>query len=250
MKDHKKLNVFITGGMSSIGSLLTERLLEEGHEVVSFDIRQNEQISPQLTCIKGDIRDFEAVHEAAKGCNAGVHLAITAGEASPSDMMSVNVQGAYSFFKTAANRKFRMSVLASSAPSHLLANKKDNELLLRTAEGDVYDLTKKLQEVIAQDYHAHGLPVHCLRFGHVVRGKENANLRGDLSLENLDYCRGGWVALEDVVTGCLAAIKSSADPIFHPYNLVGSKSGRGRFHVNETEKRFGISLIYDFSEYE
>lgn len=244
------MKVLITGGNSAIGRHLSDRLLAENHEVVSFDIQQPKQRSPKITYTQGDIRDSDLVYKVAEGCDTGIHLAILAGNSQDIDIMSVNILGAYSFYKTALKRNFRMSVLASSAPVHLPPDKADTKLPLRTEANDIYDLSKKLQEMIAQDYHAHGLPTICLRFGHIVRGHEKLQLNSNSSLEDLDYCRGGWVALEDVVSSCLSALKSTPDEFFHPYHIVGSKYGRERFKTMEAEQRFGISLAYDFSEFE
>jgi len=250
MDRHQKMKVLITGSSSVIGNSLAEQLLREGHDVVLFDIQEPSQETVRMKYIQGDIRGFDAVYEAAKGCDAGIHLAVLAGDSSTADILSVNTLGACAFFNAASKNKFRMSVLASSAPVHLPPNEHDTNLLLRTDSEDVYDLSKKIQETIAQDYHFHGLPTRCLRFGHVVRGKEKMTLNLKSPLHELDYCRGGWVALEDVVTGCVSALTTEADISFHPYNLVGSTSGRKRFEVRETEKRLGISLAYDFSEFE
>ena len=250
MNKHQKMKVLITGSSSVIGRSLARQLLDEGHDVVLYDIQKSPQVSAKMKYIQGDIRDFDAVYKAAKGCDTGIHLAVLAGDASTLDILSVNTIGAYAFFNAASKSKFRMSVLASSAPVHLPPNELDTNQLLRTDSEDVYDLSKKIQEIIAQDYHYHGLPTLCLRFGHIVRGKEKITLNSRTPLHKLDYCRGGWVALEDVVTGCISALMAQADTSFHPYNLVGSVSGRKRFKVRETEQRLGISLAYDFREYE
>ena len=75
-------------------------------------------------------------------------------------------------------------------------------------------------------------------------------LESDEPLANLDYCRGGWVALEDVVSGCEKALFASRDAAFHIYNLVGAVGGRERLNVAMAEQKLGIRLQYDFAGFE
>ena len=243
------MNVFVTGSSSTIGTSLLAALQAQGHGVVAFDLQPAPHPLRGVVYIRGDVRDMDAVDRAAAGCDAGIHLAVRANEYSADEVLSVNVLGAHAFFLAARRHSFRRAVLASSAPVHLPPASNDNDLLLRTDAGDTYDLSKKLQEVIGQDFHTHGVPVVCLRFGHVVRGTGETTLAG-APLDDLHYCRGGWVALEDVVAGCLAALKGAGSRTFEVYNLVGSRSGRDRFNVAETEQQLGIKLAFDFSGYE
>ena len=243
------MKVFVTGSSSAIGTSLLAALQARGHGAVAFDLQPAFHPLHGVAYFRDDVRDVDAVDRAAAGCDAGIHLAVRANDHNATEVMTVNVLGAYAFFRAAQRHGFRSVVLASSAPVHLPSASNDNDDLLRTDAGDTYDLSKKLQEVIAQDFHTHGLPVICLRFGHVVRGANETTLAG-ASLDQLPYCRGGWVALEDVVAGCLAALESAGPRTFEVYNLVGSRSGRDRFNVAEAEQQLGIRLAYDFSRHE
>lgn len=247
------MKTLITGVCSEVGRYLSTQLVDHGHEVVGFDI---EYPNAQLTDIKfvqGDVRDFSALAAAAKECDTGIHLAVRAGEASTEDIFSVNVSGAYNFMAAARKHQFRNAIVASSAPVHLVQDQADNDLLLRTSQDDdhVYDMSKALQEVIARDFHTHGTRVMCLRFGHIVWGKQEVNLDKPTPLADFEYCRGGWVALEDVATACVRALETGPDrDMFEILNIVGAKDSRDRFKIECVEQRLGFRFTYDFADFE
>ncbi len=61
------MKVFLTGGAGYIGSVTSELLLNEGHEVVVFDnlVRgHREALDPRATFIEGDLRERESVANA------------------------------------------------------------------------------------------------------------------------------------------------------------------------------------------
>ncbi|HJT43161.1 MAG TPA: NAD(P)-dependent oxidoreductase [Rhizomicrobium sp.] len=246
------MKILITGGAGDVGTELSKRLVSSGHLVVVYDLKK-ERLPAGVQFVEGDIRDFQRIAAAAEGCNSGIHLAALAGASATEEIVSVNVLGAFGFLLAARRACFRNSVVASSAPVHLAPSALDNDLLLRTSGGDdhVYDLTKVLQETIARDFHAHGLPTLCLRFGHIVLGEEESNLQRSLSLRDEEYCRGGWVALEDVTNACAAALETPPTTSkFEILNIVGARSARDRFLVAAAEKRLGVKLRYDFAAYE
>ena len=246
------MKVLVSGGCSDIGVSLAQTLLESGHSALVYDVKKS-ALPSGVEFVEGDVRNFASLAHAAKRCDVGIHLAVMAGDSSAEDIMSVNVLGAYGFLSAAWQAKFRNSVIASSAPVHLLPSLLDDGFLLRTSEGadHVYDLTKSLQEVIARDFHSHRLPVTCLRFGHIVLGEEESDLSRAHPLSEEEYCRGGWVALEDIVTACVAALHiQPSTETFEILNVVGSKGARERFHVADAEARLGIKLQYDFGGYE
>src|SRR3546814_6133545 len=72
--------VLVTGGAGYVGSVLTPKLLEAGHEVVVFDIQYFgdgtlPKQDPRLTSIKCDLRDTAAFARAVQGCDAVINLA-------------------------------------------------------------------------------------------------------------------------------------------------------------------------------
>ncbi|MCO4815257.1 MAG: SDR family NAD(P)-dependent oxidoreductase, partial [Flavobacteriales bacterium] len=74
------MKVLITGGAGFIGSNLTKRLVEDGHSVVVLDslLRGNKlekDTFSKITFIQGDVRDYELVLNASKGCDLIFHLA-------------------------------------------------------------------------------------------------------------------------------------------------------------------------------
>jgi nucleoside-diphosphate-sugar epimerase len=245
------VKILVTGASGTIGLAVTEKLVSANHEVIGYDRVGSELNGASL--IEGDVRDFAHLTEAARGCEAGIHLAAVADGATVSDILSINALGAYGFLAAAKEVGFRRTIIAGSAPVHLPASDRDNGLPPPSSDGEdhVYDLSKALQEVIADDFRSHGLTMLCLRFGHVVRGKEETNLEGSLALEDEYYCRGGWVALEDIAEACLAglALQPSEDAL-EILNIVGAKGARERFRVAAAEERLGVTLQYDFAAYE
>lgn len=80
-------NVLITGGAGYVGSLLTPQLLDLGYKVTVYDIlffsdhflpKQH----PNLTIIKGDIRDTAYFQEACQGIDAVISLGCISNDAS------------------------------------------------------------------------------------------------------------------------------------------------------------------------
>jgi nucleoside-diphosphate-sugar epimerase len=80
-------NVLVTGGAGYAGSLLVPQLLEAGYRVTVYDIMffGDEFLpkkNPNLTVVKGDIRDTAKLGRALKGVEAVINLACISNDAS------------------------------------------------------------------------------------------------------------------------------------------------------------------------
>ncbi|MCC7047847.1 MAG: SDR family oxidoreductase [Alphaproteobacteria bacterium] len=87
MADKLFKNVLVTGGAGYVGNVLTPRLLNEGYKVTVYDTlyfgKETLPLShPNLTVIKGDIRDTARLAKAFEGIEAVLHLACISNDAS------------------------------------------------------------------------------------------------------------------------------------------------------------------------
>ena len=106
-----------------MGSRLVPLLLDEGYEVVVFDLYLYGQnvlpADPKLRQIKGDLRDFRLVEQALKGCEAVIHLACISNDPSfelnPALGRSINLDAFEPFVKLAKTAGVRRFIYASSS---------------------------------------------------------------------------------------------------------------------------------------
>ena len=106
--------ILITGATGFIGSHLAELCVEKGFEVVAFD-RYNpnndwgwlerSKYKDDMEIILGDIRDYDSVSKAMKGCKAVFHMAALIGipysYVSPLAYIRTNIEGTYNVLESA-----------------------------------------------------------------------------------------------------------------------------------------------------
>jgi len=108
------MKIFITGSAGFIGSHLVERSIELGYEVkalVRYNSRNNwgwleeTDILKEIEIVTGDIRDYDSVYKAMKGCDAVLHLAALIGipysYISPLAYIKTNIEGTYNVLEAA-----------------------------------------------------------------------------------------------------------------------------------------------------
>ena len=98
------MQILVTGGAGYIGSTLAPLLLSRGHRVTVFDSLERGDASlracapePGFRLVQGDVRDADALREAARAAEAVVHLAAVSGYPAcardPVTASEVNVRG-------------------------------------------------------------------------------------------------------------------------------------------------------------
>ncbi|NQT32338.1 MAG: NAD-dependent epimerase/dehydratase family protein [Candidatus Omnitrophica bacterium] len=124
-----KRSVLITGGCGFIGSILTERLLDEGFSVRVIDnlMHGNEEPEcfkndPDFEFIKGDVRRKEDVVDALTGMDNVIHLAAIVGDPAckkdPVLAKETNLDASISLFETAKEMGVKRFIFASTCSNY------------------------------------------------------------------------------------------------------------------------------------
>ena len=116
------MKILVTGGAGYIGSVLVDRLINEGHQVNVIDDLSNgfvENIHKDAVFIEGSILDNNILNEALNGVDAVFHLAakirVEEGERKPDLYKSINVDGTLNLLKISKEKGNKKFVFASTA---------------------------------------------------------------------------------------------------------------------------------------
>jgi NAD dependent epimerase/dehydratase len=123
--------ILITGATGFIGSHLTELFVEKGFNVVAFDRYnpnnhwgwlEDSEYKNDIEVILGDIRDYDSVSKAMKGCDAVFHLAALIGipysYVSPLAYIRTNVEGTYNILEASKNLKLDQVLITSTSETY------------------------------------------------------------------------------------------------------------------------------------
>ena len=118
------MNILVTGAAGYIGSVVTERLVAQGYEVVAVDDLRHghrEAVHPAARFLQGDLLDrpWLMAAVAGAGVDAVVHLAaealIDVSVRDPGTFFQVNVSGGLNLLDAMAAAKVRRLIFSSTA---------------------------------------------------------------------------------------------------------------------------------------
>jgi UDP-glucose 4-epimerase len=180
------MNVLVTGGAGFIGSHLVERLLQEGNAVSVLDNLSTGCLenladfhnSPDLTFVRGDIRDSELVQLLVKETDVVFHLAAAVGvqliAENPVHTIETNIGGTENVLEK-ANRFGKKIFLASTSEvygkSEAVPFTEDDDFILGSTAFSrwSYACSKAIDEFLGQAYfEQYGLNVVIGRFFNTV----------------------------------------------------------------------------------
>ncbi|MEM9734300.1 MAG: NAD-dependent epimerase/dehydratase family protein [Pseudomonadota bacterium] len=118
----------VTGGTGFIGAYLVRKLVADGDtvRVVDNDLRGSKDrlasVADKITMIAADVRDADAMSEAAQGCDSILHLAALNGTENfynrPELVLDVGIRGMYGVLEAAQRNNIKEFVLASSSEAY------------------------------------------------------------------------------------------------------------------------------------
>ena len=123
--------ILITGATGFIGSHLTELCIQRGYNVTAFD-RYNinndwgwletSEYKDDINVVLGDVRDFDSVSKAMKGCDIVFHLAALIGipysYVSPLAYIRTNIEGTYNVLEAAKSLELDQVLVTSTSETY------------------------------------------------------------------------------------------------------------------------------------
>ncbi len=226
--------VFITGGAGFIGSTLVGKLVEK-NRITVFDNFSRDSLHnkpyrdhPNLTVVKGDVLDYDAVSGAMAGADIVVHCAAIAGIDTviikPVSTMRVNMVGSANVLEAAANmdRVDRVVCFSTSevfGPHAFQNQESDNTVVGQVGEARwTYAVSKLAEEHMAIAYHQEKwLPTAVVRPfnvygpGQVGTGALRTFILRALKDQTIEIHGDGtqiraWCYLDDMIEGVLLAM--------------------------------------------
>ncbi len=169
--------IFVTGATGFIGSHLTEVLVKLGYNVVVFD-RYNpnndwgwlekSSFKDDFEVILGDIRDFDSVSKAMKGCNSIFHLAALIGipysYISPMAYIKTNLEGTYNVLEASKSLDVNQILITSTSETYGSANYVPIDEKHSLIGQSPYSASKIAADQLAISYNlSYGLPIKIVR---------------------------------------------------------------------------------------
>jgi UDP-glucose 4-epimerase len=182
------MKILVTGGAGYIGSVLVNKLIEQGHQVNVIDDLSNgfrENIDRRAKFTEGSILDKGNLNQALEGVEVVYHLAakirVEEGQAKPELYKKVNIEGTLDLIKACVDKKIAKFIFASTAavygdPEEFPVNENS-----KTNPVNVYGATKlEIDKYLEANAKNMGISTICFRFfniGGALKTKEGSWLK-------------------------------------------------------------------------
>jgi len=123
--------ILVTGAGGFIGSHLVEKLVESGENVkalVRYNSKNNwgwletSKVKKEIEVVTGDIRDYDSVYSALKGCSEVYHLAALIGipysYVSPLAYIKTNIEGTYNILQASKEIELENILVTSTSETY------------------------------------------------------------------------------------------------------------------------------------
>lgn len=149
--------VVVFGGSGFLGSHVADKLDDDGHDVVIFDINESPYRSPRQTMVVGDILDANRVSETVAGAdvvyNFAGHADLDSASTKPIATTKLNLLGNLNIIEACLEHKVRHFVYAST-------------IYVFSESGGFYRCSKQAAETYIEEYNRRSnLTFTILRYG-------------------------------------------------------------------------------------
>lgn len=151
------MRILITGGCGYVGTVLTQTLLNDGHEIVVVDTQWFGNYlpdHPKLTIFKQDVRDMDSIH--LDGVKCILHMANISNDPSvelnPTLSWEVNVLAAQQLAEMAIRAGVQQFINASSGSVYGIKDEEHVTEDLTLVPISVYNKTKMVAERVLLSY--------------------------------------------------------------------------------------------------
>jgi UDP-glucose 4-epimerase len=179
-----RVKVLVTGGAGFIGSHIAERLLSRGADVRvldNFSTGRRENLAgfaADIDVVEGDIRSYERVHNAVRGCDAVFHEAalpsVPRSIADPLTSHATNATGTLNVLLASRDEGVRRVILASSSSVYGAATGLPKREDMPTLPISPYGVAKLAAEQYGRSfYEVYGLETVALRYFNVFGPRQD-----------------------------------------------------------------------------
>ncbi len=225
--------VLVTGAGGFIGSHLVEKLIRLGYEVRAF-IRYNSrnqwgwleecEFRKDIDHYMGDIRDFDSVFKAMKGCSGVIHLAALIGipysYIDPLSYIKTNIEGTYNILEAARQLALENIIITSTSEVYGTAQYTPIDERHPINPQSIYAATKSSADSLTHSYYlSYNLPVKIVRPFNTYGPRQSARaiiptiitqiLRGNKIKIGALYTTRDFTFVSDIVDGFIETFKNS-----------------------------------------